>query len=211
MILGSDVWHSLLMAFFAALAATGATVAIERLGGIVGGVISSMPTTIIPTAIGLAFAVSNESVKDAMTAVPTGMLINVMVLFSWRQLPPYLPDRLSKNQKLGVMIAASLGIWFLAVCLLVFVVRNSLGVSGEILGWVCAVVTVVFGWAAVLLQPLPAPKGKNSVSIQTLLVRGILAGAAIFCAGMIAKVNSYAAGFASVRFYSHRSRFLLCF
>lgn len=198
MIEASDVWHSLLMGIFAAVAATGATVAIERLGGIVGGVISSMPTTIVPTAVGLALAVSTDSVKEAMLAVPTGMLINVAVLFSWRQLPPYLPVSFSSNQRLGMMIGASLGIWFLAVVLLVFVVRNTLGVSGEMLGWSCAAVTVIFGWAAVLLQPLPAPKGANKVSIQTLLVRGLLAGAAIFSAGMIAKVNSYAAGFASM-------------
>lgn len=195
----SDVWHSLLMGIFAAMAATGATVAIERLGGIVGGVISSMPTTILPTAIGLALTVPADAVKDALTAVPTGMLINVLVLLCWRQLPPFLPDSWSKNQKLVAILTASLGMWLIFVLLLVFVVRNELGVSGEILGWLCTAATVILGWGAVLLQPLPAPKGSNPVSINTLLARGLLAGAAVFTAGMIAKVNSYAAGFASVR------------
>ena len=37
---------------FAALVAIGATVAIERLGGRIGGVLGSIPTTIVPASLG---------------------------------------------------------------------------------------------------------------------------------------------------------------
>ena len=37
---------------FAALVAVAATVAIERLGGRLGGVIGSIPTTIVPASLG---------------------------------------------------------------------------------------------------------------------------------------------------------------
>ena len=43
----------LLSAFFAGVVATLATVAIEKFGGRTGGVLATVPTTIIPAAIGM--------------------------------------------------------------------------------------------------------------------------------------------------------------
>ena len=43
----------LLSAFFAGVVATLVTVAIEKFGGRTGGVLATVPTTIIPAAIGM--------------------------------------------------------------------------------------------------------------------------------------------------------------
>ena len=42
----------ILSGIFAALVAIGATVAIERLGGRLGGILGSIPTTIVPASLG---------------------------------------------------------------------------------------------------------------------------------------------------------------
>ena len=44
---------------FAALVAIGATVAIERLGGRLGGVLGSIPTTIVPASLGFFLPVKD--------------------------------------------------------------------------------------------------------------------------------------------------------
>ena len=43
----------LLSAFFAGLVATGVTLAIERWGGLLGGVLGTVPSTIVPAAAGM--------------------------------------------------------------------------------------------------------------------------------------------------------------
>ena len=50
--LGKIMLGPLLSGIFAALVAIGATVAIERLGGRLGGVLGSIPTTIVPASLG---------------------------------------------------------------------------------------------------------------------------------------------------------------
>ena len=63
-------------ALFAALVAIGATVAIERFGGVVGGLLGSIPTTIIPASIGF-WLTQNEVVgfQAALYTVPVGMMV----------------------------------------------------------------------------------------------------------------------------------------
>ena len=43
-------------ALLAGLVAIGATVAIERFGGRIGGLLATVPTTIVPASIGMAYS-----------------------------------------------------------------------------------------------------------------------------------------------------------
>ena len=64
-------------ALFAGLVAILATVAIERFGGKLGGVLATLPTTIIPASLGFWYL--SESDGDfiiAMWSVPIGMLLD---------------------------------------------------------------------------------------------------------------------------------------
>ncbi|MBK9368361.1 MAG: DUF3147 family protein [Deltaproteobacteria bacterium] len=60
-------------ALFAGLVATCATVAVERLGGKLGGVLATTPSTIIAAAAGVFVAAPSEAAfQAAMSATPRG-------------------------------------------------------------------------------------------------------------------------------------------
>ena len=83
--------------------AVGATLAIERLGGRLGGVIGTLPTTIIPASWGMWVALTPsgdpidphalEGFARSMYAVPVGMGLNAIFLWLWRVLPDLLISR----------------------------------------------------------------------------------------------------------------------
>ena len=65
----------LLSAFLAGLVATGVTLAIERWGGLVGGVLGTVPSTIVPAAAGMHLSGNEEELLQSMAIVPLGMLL----------------------------------------------------------------------------------------------------------------------------------------
>ena len=82
----------LLSGLFAALVAIGTTVAIERWGGRAGGLIGTMPSTIVPASIGIASTGgTGDTLFLAMCAVAPGMLLSASFLYMWRVIPPRLP------------------------------------------------------------------------------------------------------------------------
>ncbi|KAL6070113.1 Membrane transporter protein [Balamuthia mandrillaris] len=81
-----------LSSVFAGLAAVGVTVAIERFGGTVGGVIGTLPSTVVPASIGLALRTSSlDDLQEALYAVPVGSLsaYSSFLLPSFFPLPPF--------------------------------------------------------------------------------------------------------------------------
>ena len=109
--LATDV---LLPALGAGVVAVLATVAVERLGGAVGGIVSSVPTTIVPAAIGIhAAAPDDASFRRAMCFVPVGILLNAGYLMLWRVLPARIGMR-SHRHLLAATTTCALGAWILA-------------------------------------------------------------------------------------------------
>jgi hypothetical protein len=166
--------------FFAAVVAVGVTVAIERLGGIVGGALATLPTTIVPAAIGIAAQAPDAlAFRRAMWVMPAAMCVNAGFLYLWRILPPRLgPWRL--GVRLGVMIVASLGSWALAATLLLWALARA-DTAHIPLVWVglaSALFIVGFGVVA-CLKPRAAPRGQRRVGPFTLAARGVLAGVAV--------------------------------
>ena len=106
--------HVFLSAFFSGIVAILATVAIERLGGKYGGILASIPTTIIPASIGFWLTAESQSdFQDSLYIVPVGMLINALFLLLWRVIPPKLPNIGLKSQ-LSLMALIGLSGW--AIC-----------------------------------------------------------------------------------------------
>ena len=165
---------------FAGVVAILATVAIERLGGRMGGLLASVPTTIIPASIGILEQSKSETdFVWAMAIVPFGMLVNAFFLFLWRWVPPRLPAA-ELGHRLGMMVCVALTGWALAAGL-------GLGLSSlwkqwawppMILGIFVTLSMVVIGvWAC--LARVPAPPGTRKVSLVMLASRGVLAGCCI--------------------------------
>ena len=90
----------LVAALMAGIVATTVTVLIEKYGGVVGGILGTIPTTIIPASIGMAAEGGNDALIISLAIVPAGMLINAIFLSIWALLPEKLPKTWSQNSSL---------------------------------------------------------------------------------------------------------------
>ena len=176
-----------------------ATVCIERFGGKLGGLLGSIPTTIVPASLGFhAHSATPLELSASLSVVPIGMLINAIFLYVWRSLPPRLSTQHSLYARLLSMSGASLLVW--AVCAFVFVTAMQNVNDSQVLwvGIVGLLVLIGFGiWAC--KDGIPAPKGKRPVKPLVLLSRGLLAGVAVGFSAWIAGLGyPILAGMASV-------------
>ena len=181
---------------FAGLVAILVTIAIERFGGLVGGVLGTIPSTIVPAAAGVYLIDGEESLTSSMSVVPIGMLINGLFLGVWIVFPQYV-----KNGKirLPATIFASLIAWagmaFTALVMIRYLTGDviselSLGLIGLL---ALIVLAILFN-----LQGIGAPKGVNKVPITILSIRGIAAGIAIAICLLMAELGRpFIAGLAS--------------
>jgi len=191
----SVVW----VAILAGAMAIFATVSIEKFGGTLGGLLSSLPTTIIPASLGfLSHASTPLELTTSLAVVPIGMLINAIFLYTWRALPPKFSAVSSLKVRLAWMSLASLMVW--AISAATFVMSMSLVSDEQVLwfGILGQIVLLGFGiWAC--KDGIPAPKGNRAVSIPVLLSRGLLSGLAIGFSAWISGLGyPILAGMASV-------------
>lgn len=195
-----DPLSILLPALLAGLVAIGATVAIERWGGVVGGLLSTLPTTIVPASLGIwDTSADSRAFAEAMAAVAPGMLLDVVFLYLWRALPPRLPE-VGPRAALGLMLAATLGFWLGGANLIVLGGRAWSGAGGDpvLLGALTLLAMIALGLLATW-TPRPAPRGSRRVGPVVLVARGLLAAAAIAFSVWLAGVGgAFAAGVASV-------------
>ena len=188
---------SILFGLFAAVVAILATVAIERLGGRLGGLIASVPSTIIPASLGFWWAAQEPAhFQDALFAVPGGMMVSGVFLYAWRVLPERLRSASPGRTILKVTIL-SLVLWCGCAATLVFCLGLSpLPVStvGPVLFGLLLALGISACW-----RPPPAPRGQRKVGLATLAARGLLAGSAIAVSVVLAEMGiPLVAGMASV-------------
>ena len=190
----------LLPALLAAAVAIAATVAVERWGGRIGGLLSTLPTTIVPASIGIAAqSTDTAAFQDAMAACSGGMLVDVLFLYFWRAVPPRLPE-LGLWGRLLLMLVVSLLGWLVAATMLTVFLHGlrARGVPLLGVGTGLVILTAAVGALACLRNP-PSPAGRRRVGPATLIARGVLAGAAIAGAVWLASVGgAIASGVASV-------------
>ncbi|MGB0463844.1 MAG: hypothetical protein ACPGIG_03235 [Candidatus Poseidoniaceae archaeon] len=186
----------ILYGIFAGLVAILVTVAIEKFGGFIGGVLGTVPSTIIPAAAGVYALEGDESLTASMSVVPIGMLINGVFLGVWIILPKYIAsDRL----KLPITVVSSLLIWSILALLSLVVAREVTGgtISEMTLGMIGLVLLAILAIMFNLTNRV-APKGLNKVPIIILSIRGIAAGLAIAACLVLAEIGlPFVAGLAS--------------
>lgn len=191
-------WRPALAAGTVAIAVT---MAVERLGGRTGGLLGTVPTTIVPAALGFWVASPDSTAfGDALYVVPAGMWLNALFLWSWRVLPPRLPAAWTLGPRLSAMVVLSLGLWtVLGVGLvgLTTAVRAA-GVPMALWGWGFFALSVVVG-IGVCLQERPAPRGSRPVSVPALASRGVFAALMVGTAvALIAVAGPLVAGVLSI-------------
>ena len=170
-------WTSVLLsALFAGIVATAVTVAIEKWGGLVGGLLGTVPSTIVPAGIGMYVAGGEDVLVMSMSVVPLGMLLNALFLGAWVVIPRWFPGApyLLVLTTVGALAFWSLlGMVFLVAVdeLTTYLSLQQLAASGLMLFFITA---VVFN-----RRPQPTPKGTNRVSTLVLVARGVMAATAI--------------------------------
>lgn len=189
-----------LPALFAGIVAILATLVVERFGGVGGGVLSSIPTTIVPAAIGIYGRNPDpDGFRRAMAFVPVGILLNAGYLVLWRVIPAKIGRRAGSHLLLATTVLA-LGAW-MAVASGVMVahelvaptVAQSLAIGAT--AFACG---IALGIAA-NQRPHPAPKGTHRVGPLVLGLRGLAAAAVIGVALLLARAGlPVASGLAAV-------------
>ena len=177
----------ILPAVLAGLVAVLVTLAIERFGGLVGGVLGTIPSTIIPAAAGVYHLDGEEALLSSMSIVPLGMMVNGLFLGVWIVLPKYVAN--SKNP-LVITTICSIMSWaiFAYLALEIANYTTAINLSPFMLGvlGLCflILVSVFFN-----IKTRPSPKGNNKVPLPILMARGIAAAVAIGCALLLAKLG----------------------
>ena len=170
-------WTSVLLsAVFAGVVATAVTVAIEKWGGLIGGLLGTVPSTIVPAGIGMYVAGGEDMLVMSMSVVPLGMLLNALFLGAWVVIPRWFPDA---PYLLVLTTVGALAFWSLLGMVFLVAVDEAtsylnlqqLALSGLAL---LVATAVVFN-----RRPQPTPKGTNRVSMMVLVARGVMAATAI--------------------------------
>ena len=164
----------LLSALFAGIVATLVTIAIEKFGGRTGGVLATIPTTIVPAALGMYTLSGETEFAQSMSIVPVGMMVNAMFLLVWIHAP----------QRFGLSLIGttiiSLVVWmFIGSIGLIFSSElQSSGIDALTYASLGLGLLIVLGvWAT--WTPRSAPKGSRSVRPFVLVLRGTAAALAI--------------------------------
>ena len=164
----------LLSALFAGIVATLVTIAIEKFGGRTGGVLATIPTTIVPAALGM-FSISGEAeFAQSMSIVPLGMMVNAIFLLVWIHAPQRLGLSLVGTTILSLvvwMLIGSLGLLLSSELQSSGITALSFAISG--LGFLISL-GIWTTWTS-----RPAPKGSRSVRPSILVLRGSAAATAI--------------------------------
>ena len=188
---------SIASGLFAAVVAIVATVAIEKFGARLGGLLATIPTTIVPASLGFWWTSPNSpEFYDALYAVSGGMLVNAGFLFCWRVLPRVFGGASVHIILLKVTVSA-LFAWA-GLSFLLFSLIHTEVLPLFILSFAFVAIQIGFGVVACWRRP-QEKKGTSPVGLITLLARGLLAGTAIAFSVWLAGLGvPVVAGMASV-------------
>ena len=160
--------------------------------------LGTVPSTIVPAAIGMYLAGGEDDLMLSMAVVPLGMLLNALFLGAWLVLPRWFsnashPLLLTSIGALALWGVLGVTVWLLMNNTVVgtLLTEQELAAAGLIL---LVIIAVAFNW-----RPQPTPKGSEAVSKTVLVSRGTMAAVAIGIAVWLAGLGfPLLAGLASV-------------
>ena len=176
------------LSFFIAI---GVALLIEKLGGALGSVIGTIPSTLIPPIYLILsdMTQTREYRTDSTLATVFGIFAtDLLFMPTWKILPPRLPKTWKNGKK--VLVTTLVAIFFWLIGAIIIVSLQSLAKSMGIKMWtfsICTVlIAILFGVCLCWRLP-PTPAGKNSVKWYTHLCRGIAAFCTLFISGILSQ------------------------
>lgn len=166
-----------LSAILAGIIAVLVTLAIERWGGLTGGLLGTMPSTIVPAAAGIYAAGDAVVLEQSLSIIPLGMLINGIFLGVWI----YAPSRFERfKSPLLLTTLSALAVWSIFGIIMLFGVEWALdsGWSAFEIG-ILGLFLLIFLAVAMNWNVQATPKGKQPVARSVLFIRGSAAASAI--------------------------------
>eukprot|EP01125_Pyxidicula_operculata_P021369 TRINITY_DN8192_c0_g1_i1.p1 TRINITY_DN8192_c0_g1~~TRINITY_DN8192_c0_g1_i1.p1 ORF type:complete len:325 (-),score=14.97 TRINITY_DN8192_c0_g1_i1:235-1209(-) len=174
-----------------------ASTSIERFGGVVGGIIGTVPTTIVVSAVGLSFLEGLPKIDETLNIVPSGMLLCLVVLVLWRTMPRILPRSLNTSARLIIMLLLSLTIWCGMAYGLIVVFETYQTSEYALIGSVSLGCYFIIAALVVFIPDLPVSvKGEFPVTKLNYFVRFLLGFFTTASVILLAKWNPYAGGIA---------------
>ena len=166
---------------------------IERLGGAVGSVIGTIPSTIIPASYIILTEMSKtkEERASSMIACIYG-IFSTLILFMpiWKVLPPKLPKKWGNKQRVLATSIISLLIWSGGAVVTIYLQKwiDSIGISMWLFSIILTLIILAVGTYLCWNLP-PTPAGKNKVSLCMHFSRGLAASLAIFAGGILSQMD----------------------
>jgi hypothetical protein len=195
-------------------------VVIEKYGGVIGGIISTLPMTIVPYSVGYVVAHSPETYSDSdtesatmialdevdktMYSVPIGIFTNMIYLFAWRTLPTLdcfggFRMRFSHTRQLLYLLPLALSSWFLAAAAFIFSLNCYDDLSSRrIIGVSFVSGSLVFGFSILFLRPIASPAASTMSPYYVNIARAIFSGCSIVASLYISDWNAEVSGVTSV-------------
>ncbi len=164
----------------------GATMAGEKLGNRVGGLLVNLPSNIVLSLLFIGITKGVPFAVEAAAASTMGMTMNVLFIFVFvLALPRGIP----------AAITISLSMWFVSAVVLAF-----LRVESVALALLLFVIAAVGGFVALEYgaEVVSVPKKRVPFSLRGLLIRALFAGTVVASAVLIAQIApAYITGIAT--------------
>lgn len=176
------------LAFFIAI---GVALLIEKLGGALGSIIGSVPSTHIPSIYLILTELTHSMEKrtESALAFAVGIFVtNLLVMPTWKLLPSRLPSNWVNGKKIFVTTVISVCLWLVGAIIAISIQSElkSRGVSMWAFTTCIILLNAVYGICLCWSLP-PTPAGKNKVKCTTHLTRGSAAFCAIFVSGVLSQ------------------------
>ena len=164
-------------------------ICIERFGGAIGGIITSVPTTILPTTYIFFSDTSKTKLQQAesLFAGPIGIFAtNLFFLPVWKIVPKKLEKRMKNVPITLLTLVLSLIAWFVSAIFMTWLegIINQRGIPILAFSFIVMLICVVVGFVLCWSLP-PTPKGKNPVKWYIHVIRGMAAFLCICCTSLL--------------------------
>jgi hypothetical protein len=194
-------------------------VVIEKFGGVVGGIIATLPMTIVPYSVGYVVANSPDTqnmdtesalqhsfdcIFKVMFSVPIGIFTNMIYLFTWKHLPSlpifsYCRERMSPRKQLFYLVPLAVCCWLASAVTFVLSLNQFDTVfHRRIIGLSFVGGSLIFGFSSIIFSPATSAPSSNLSPIYMNIARAVASAISIVVSLYISDYDAVISGITSV-------------